>query len=138
MTYLPYTQSSYTPVVTVTGAGTAPTYIVNLGTFTKIGRVVFFQISLSGNGGTAGAGGGAVTISIPYLTSASQNVIIATAGQSVNGAQEHLLYAQMNASSSTFTIKYQANANQTVNLTGADQDNATRSIYMNCKYITDL
>jgi hypothetical protein len=123
-----YAQGTFTPVVTLTGAGTAPQYTTASGTYTRNGRTCFFNILLSGDGGNEGSGAGVITITLPFSTSADQLAITVQGGISNNGGTENLLYYVLSASSSTLTLKRQQSATQLTDFTGADQNNTTRSI----------
>lgn len=134
MSYL-IRSGNWTPIVTLTGAGTAPQYSTALGTWTKVGRIIFWNIQLSGDGGNEGSGAGIITISLPFTSGPSQIPIIQNGGVAINGAQENNLSVVHSASSTTIQVKYQQSASQLQDFTGADQNNTTRSIYLTGKSI---
>lgn len=135
MTYIPYFKGDWTPIVTLTGAGTAPQYSTTIGTYSRIGRVVFYQIQLSGDGGNEGSGVGAITVTLPFTTGANQYASISHGGVSINGVQENNIFCLMSAGSTTMSLKYQSSASQLSDFTGADQNNTTRSIILSGKFI---
>lgn len=133
MSYHPYFFGTWVPVVTlVGGAGNVvPVYTTNSGTYTRIGRTVFFNILLTGDGGAEGAGTGVFTLSLPFTTAASQLEILIPCGVLKNGGAEHLLFAHYTPSSSTFHLATDtviAARVETTDLTGADQNNTARYI----------
>ena len=133
MSYHPYLYGTWVPVVTlVGGAGNVvPVYTTNSGTYTRIGRTVFFNILLTGDGGAEGAGTGVFTITLPFSTAASQLDILIPCGVLGNGGTEHMLFAHLIPSSPTFhlaTDTIVAARVENTDLTGADQNNAARYI----------
>jgi hypothetical protein len=135
-----YLEGTWTPVVTlVGGAGNVvPVYTTNSGTWTRIGRLVFFNIELTGDGGAEGAGTGQMYISLPFTPSAEQLKIRIPVGTAINGANEHVLFSELNPSVATMAI-YKDNVTGSdldlVTMTGSDQNNTTRSIYLQGKIL---
>lgn len=141
MSYHPYLFGTWVPVVTL-GAGvgnTVPVYTTNSGTYTRIGRAVFFNILLSGDGGAEGAGTGQITLTLPFTTAASQLDITLPWGTAMNGAVEHLLFGHLIPSSATMLIARDvvlaATRVEHVAFTGVEQDNASRSIQLQGKFL---
>lgn len=125
-----YLQGIWTPVVTLVGGSgnTVPVYSTNSGDWTRIGRLVFFNIVLSGDGGAEGAGTGAMHISLPFSTSSGQLAVRSVSGRAVNGANETLISLQFSASSGTVAL-WQGAADLTT-FKGSSQNNVTRSIVL--------
>jgi hypothetical protein len=133
MSYHPYVFGTWVPVVTLVGGGgnTVPVYTTNSGTYTRIGRTVFFNILLTGDGGAEGAGTGVFTLTLPFSTAASQLEILVPCGVFGNGAAEHLLFAHYIPSSATFhlaTDTVVAARVENTDVIGDDQNNAARYI----------
>ena len=133
MSYHPYLYGTWVPVVTLTGGAgnVVPVYTTNSGTYTRIGRTVFFNILLTGDGGAEGAGTGVFTLTLPFSTAASQLEILVPCGVMGNGAAEHMLFAHYFPSSATFhlaTDTIVAARLENTDLTGADQNNTARYI----------
>ena len=128
-------RGTYTPVVTLNGAGTVPQYSTALGTWTIVDRLCFFNIQLSGDGGDEGAGASGILITLPFTTGASQLPIISQLGTGVNGTDESDLYCAVSSSSSTMAILKRASASALAEFTGADQNNTTRGIYISGKIL---
>lgn len=125
---LPYLQGSWTPIVTLVGgaANVVPVYSTNSGTYTRIGRLCFFNLLLSGDGGADGAGTGQVNISLPFTSSSAQLSVRAVSGTAVNGANEVLLSILYAPSSGTISL-FQG-ASDLIAFPGSLQGNASRSI----------
>ncbi len=130
-----YVVSTWTPIVTlVGGAGnTVPVYTDNVGVYTRIGNVVYCNVTLNGDGGAEGAGTGAITISLPISASAlNPGATMGVVGGALNNATRYLLFPSV--STTTATIFYWASLTTYTQLTGADQNNATRSIALQFWY----
>lgn len=140
MSYHPYFFGTWVPVVTlVGGAGNVvPVYAIETGTYTRIGRTVFFNIHLHGDGGAEGAGTGQITITLPFATSANQLDITLPWGTATNGADTHVLFCQITPSSTTLTV-FKDNIHAAdldyISMTGADQNSTTREIHLQGKII---
>lgn len=132
---LPYVQGTWTPVVTlVGGAGNVvPVYSTNSGTYTQVGREVFFSILFSGDGGAEGAGTGQIHVSLPFATSAVQLAVGPPSGFAINGADEMLLSLQFQPSASTLAVY--SGAEEIITFTGADQSNVSRHFSLSGKFL---
>lgn len=128
-------KGTYTPVVTLNGAGTSPQYSTALGTWTKVGRLCFVDIQLIGDGGNEGSGAGQILVSLPFIIGTSQLPVNIMAGSSINGIQETLLYATLTSGLQTAALQNQKSATQIGDFTGADQNNTTRSIRLSLKIL---
>lgn len=140
MSYHPYVFNTWVPVVTLTGGAgnVVPVYTVNSGTYTRIGRTVFFNIELSGDAGAEGAGTGQITITLPFSTAASQLNITEPWGSAINGAKEDILFCRLTPSSATMLIFKDDVTGSDLDYivaTGADQNNVTRSIQISGKIL---
>lgn len=135
-----YVEGTWVPALTFTGGAgnTTPVYTVNSGTYTRIGRLVFFNIQLSGDGGDEGAGTGQLTVSLPFTTSASQLAIRVDAGTALNGSNEHAVWMTLGPAASTAVLWKDdivgANLEQAA-LLGSDQNNASRAINIQGKIL---
>lgn len=125
--------TTFTPTVTlVGGAGnTVPQYVTNSARYTQIGRRVFCDVLLSGDGGNEGAGTGQINIALPVNASASAVGQRTPVGYYTNGATAVLLGGTISASASTIAITVgQGNTS----FTGADQNNTTRTVNLRFDY----
>lgn len=87
-----YFHGSWVPVVSSAG-DTNPTFSTAAGTYTQLGRLVFFNINLTNStGGTAGSGAQQLSISLPFTTSADQLPVRVPIGGSLNGANEDIIH----------------------------------------------
>lgn len=130
-----YLQGSWTPIVTLVGGSgnVVPVYSTNSGTWTRVGRLVFFEILLSGDGGAEGAGTGVVNISLPFTTGSAQLAVRNVCGTAVNGANETLLSLQFQPSSGT--VELWQGASDLTTFKGSNQSNTTRSIGLSGKIL---
>lgn len=132
-TYTPI--GNCTPTVTlVGGAGnTTPQYTTNTCRYQQVGKEVFWQFYLNGDGGNEGAGTGVVTVNLPVTASASQQPGIVLCGTAFNGATFTTLFSTIAASATTMSLS-KINAGARADFTGVDQINTTRSIACNLIY----
>ena len=135
------TWANYTPTVTlVGGAGnTVPVYSTNSGRWMQIGKQVFVEVYLSGDGGNEGAGTGNFSIALPVAVgaSAASGTDYVPCGRGVNDTSRFALYAQATAGASVMALAYWATATSFPLFTGADQNNATRSVRVQYSYEVD-
>ncbi len=130
-------RGTFAPTVTLVGgaANTVPVYSTNTGRYTKIGNRVFVDVLLSGDGGAEGAGTGVLTIAIPITSSASAPAIDSLpVGTAVNGTTIYFLYGTIGAGGGVISLSYANLINSLASMTGADQNNATRSIRLRFFY----
>lgn len=128
--------STFTPTVTlVGGAGNVvPVYTTNTGRYRRIADVVFVDIYLTGDGGAEGAGTGQFNIALPVAASASTPTEISPMGYVNNGANQWIGHGQIAPSATTILLVLQTTATTIGTMTGADQNNATRSIRLRFFY----
>lgn len=131
-----YTETTFAPTVTlVGGAGnTTPVYTTNTGRYTRIGNRVFADVYLTGDGGAEGAGTGQINIALPVTASASHPTGLFPAGYALNNITEDEIWIQIAGSATTASLTYFNAINTTASLTGADQNNATRTIRLKFSY----
>lgn len=132
--------TNYTPTVTlVGGAGnTVPVYSTNTGRWMRVGKTVFVQVVLADDGGAEGAGTGIFTVALPVAVGASApGSHYVPAGRAVNDTSRFMLYIDLAASATTASLAYWATSTSFPTLTGADQNNATRSVTLHFSYETD-
>lgn len=130
------TWASYTPTVTlVGGAGnTVPVYTTNSGRWLRIGNAVFVDVYLTGDGGAEGAGSGAINIALPATAGAAQLTWYTIVGTALNGAAQYILIGQITSSGSTIALNYFNTIATQTDLTGALQDNTSRTIRISFRY----
>ena len=68
------TWSTYTPTVTATGAGTPPQYTTNIGYYMQIGKIMFVEVKLSGDGGNEGSGVDQLQVAIPAASATGHHM----------------------------------------------------------------
>lgn len=133
-----YVENTFAPTVTLVGGtgNTTPVYSTNSGRYTRIGRIVFVDVWLTGDGGAEGAGTGVVNIALPITASASQNTGTFSVGYVRNGAYADglPLYGQIAAGGTTIELVQRTVAGAFASVTGADQNNASRAIRMKFQY----
>lgn len=137
-----YQAGTWTPAVSSSG-GTNPTFSTAQGTFTNLGRLVFFNGYLDNtSGGTAGSGTQQLSVSLPFPTSAAQLPVRVQIGSSVNGAVDENVYGSFAGSTSTMLLwkmKITGSHPDIVALTNADFNDAnTRQLAFMTKILTDL
>jgi hypothetical protein len=124
-----YVVGTWTPIVTLgTGSGNVvPTYTTNQGNYTRIGNIVYCDVTLSnGAGGTAGAGTGQVLISLPITASGANNgIIYFPCGTSLNTSTYFLLYAFIASGATNLTMAYASTISSVVAFAGSNQNSAS-------------
>ena len=128
----------FTPQILNNGAGATPNYLTNSGRFMVANNVVRCDILLDGDGGTPGSGAGQLSISLPALPSALRLTgFLDNLGYSLNNANYSKLTGILNPTSPFMLLSMWATASSIANLTGADQNNATRTIRLHFWYEAD-
>lgn len=134
-------KGTFTPTVTlIGGAGnTIPVYTTNSGRWTQVDSTVFVDIFLNGDGGDEGAGTGIFNINLPFAASASHQDGMFGAGVLNNGTRRSACYGVIPGGANTVSLRMQADIagvaqSDIVNVTGADQNNASRSIRLKFFY----
>ena len=129
-----YLSGTWTPTVTIYGAGAVPVYTTNSGRYIKIGKRVFISVSLMGDGGTEGSGVGQLGISLPFAMSASQSTLYFIAGTYQNSTTRNPLFVELEPNDANAYLNYFSAEGTMVVLSGADQNNTTRNLYLNFTY----
>lgn len=131
-----YLEGTFAPTVTlVGGAGnTTPVYTTNTGRYTQIGNQVFVDIYLTGDGGAEGAGTGAFTVAIPIASSASHPTSYFPCGFFANSTAEYPIWGQIAAGASVIDFAYEDVLNNFTVMTGAEQNNVTRTVRLKFNY----
>lgn len=128
--------TSYTPTVTlVGGAGnTVPVYSTNTGLWKQIGDEVFVDVYLTGDGGNEGAGTGVFSVALPKAAAATHPTSKFFIGYAVNNVTEFQLMGQIAGSATVVSLSYFNLISTTTAFTGADQNNATRTVRLKFNY----
>lgn len=123
---VPIITGTFTPVVTLSGAGNVPQYSSVEGFFFKIGPMVYVEYDLSGDGGLEGSSANFLQLSLPSQFPAAANFtdLVRPIGHYVNGGTNTALYGQINPSG---TVLFLFKDSNTI-MTGADQNNTSRSL----------
>lgn len=130
-----------TPTVTLVGGtgNVVPVYSTNGCRWTQIGKTVFVRYYLTGDGGAEGAGTGTMTLALPVAVGASALAGNSEAfkGLAINGATNYMLTAPVATSATTIGVSYWSAINAINSLTGADQNNTSRSVIIGGWYEVD-
>lgn len=130
---------TFTPRIVNTGAGVTPDYVTNAGRYMVANNVVRCDILLDGNGGTPGAGAGQLSVSLPVLPSPLRlGAFLDNLGYVLNNANYSKLLGILDPTSSFMALSQWATASTIGALTGADQNNAIRTIRLHFWYESDL
>lgn len=133
--------ATFSPTVTlVGGSGNAvPQYTNNVGRYLKMGKIVFVQVDLNGDGGTEGAGSGVFTVALPVTAGANSDPVsmFHPIGMFFNNTTDGYIYGQIAASASVVSCHKFSSATALVNMTGADQNNTTRFVKLRFFYEVD-
>jgi len=129
-----YLEGTWTPTVTIYGAGVVPVYTTNSGRYIKIGKRVFISVNLMGDGGTEGSGVGQLGISLPFAMSASQPTLYIVAGTYQNSTTRNPIFAELEPNDANAYLNYFSAEGTMVVLSGADQNNTNRNLYLNFTY----
>jgi len=130
---------TFTPTVTLVGGvgNTTPVYSTNSGRYIQVGKIIFVDVLLDGDGGAEGAGTGVINIALPTTASSNSLGNFFSIGTNRNGTDENMLYGNINASSNTISISYFSAIANIADLTGVDQNNTTRFIRLKFFYEID-
>ena len=133
---------TFGPQILNTGAGATPTYVTNSGRFMVANNVCRCDLLLDGDGGTPGSGAGVLAVSLPAMPSALRLAGYTQVGYYGNNANQSVLFATLLSSSVFATLSHLittgAGSPNISDLTGADQNNATRTIRLHFWYECDL
>lgn len=131
-----YLEGTFTPTVTlVGGAGnTVPVYTTNTGRYTRIGRLVFVEIALAGDGGAEGAGTGQFNIALPIAASGSAARLDFQGGQAVNSGANIQILGYIPASATTVAINKWTLISAVAAFSGNDQAGTDRELYISFWY----
>jgi hypothetical protein len=126
---------SYTPQIIITGAGTAPSYLTNSGRFNVSSNKVFVDILFDGDGGTAGAGAGQLSVLLPVIPSPLRTVGYSLViGYGINGATEYQIVGSLSYPSIWAPLSHWSSATAIVAITGGDQSNTNRNLQLHFWY----
>lgn len=127
---------TFTPTVTlVGGAGnTVPVYSTNTGRYFVIGRLCFVEVYLTGDGGAEGAGTGQFNVALPVTAGANHPDSKFHAGYALNNVTEYEVDGVIAGSATTIALSYLNLLTTTAAFTGADQNNATRTVRLKFHY----
>lgn len=133
--------STYSPTVTLAGAGNVPVYVTNSGQYLTVGKIVFVTIYLAGDGGTDGSGSTQLRIALPVTASANNTAGYVSMGAGADAAfpgtgNFHIL-GRIGGSSTYVELALFSGATTTAYMTGGDQTSASRYIRLNFFYQID-
>lgn len=128
--------NSFTPTITIVGAGAAPNYVTNQARFRiSVSNTVYVDVYLNGDGGTPGSGAGQLALLLPVVPAPSILGGYILAGYCINNVKSTVLYCNMTAVPSLL-LSILDKTDTLAPLTGADQNNANRQIRMHLWYET--
>lgn len=138
------TWSNFTPTITlVGGAGNAvPQFANTAARYSQIGKTVFVEVAMSGDGGTEGAGTGTFSVALPVAASAnfasdSGFGLVVPCGYWFNNTSESLIGFLIAPSGTVVSFRRQTSATAMLGVTGADFNSTTRGIRFNFQYEVD-
>ncbi|MDX1902091.1 MAG: hypothetical protein SFW66_08865 [Gammaproteobacteria bacterium] len=130
-----FAQSTFTPTVTLSGAGTVPVFTQNVGVYSRIGNRVFVDVWLEGDGGAEGSGTSEVRVALPITASSTNLASYTNIGTWVSGTAEFMLGGIVAASGTYITLYYWSTVNQALVCTGGDFVAAnTKNVRLNFNY----
>ncbi len=92
------------------------------------------DVYLTGDGGAEGAGTGVFTVAIPIASSASHPTSYFPVGFFANGTAEEPIWGQIAAGASVIDFAYEDVLNNFTAMTGAEQNNVTRTVRLKFNY----
>jgi hypothetical protein len=100
--------TTYTPTMTLVGGSgnTVPVYSTNYGRYTKVGKTVFVDVYLTGDGGAEGAGSGHLSIAMPIAAGTSCPEFFFPCGILQNSSAAYLMYGTLTAGSTALELCY--------------------------------
>ena len=132
---------TYAPTVTLAGAGNVPVYTTNSGRYVTIGKRVFVDVYLAGDGGTDGTGTTQLRVALPVTAGANVPDGYFTAGHGRDAAfpssgNFHVI-GNIAASGTYIALALFSAATTTALFTGADQATTGRAMRLNFSYEID-
>jgi len=131
------TWSTFTPTVTLNGAGTVPQFTTNTGYYSQVGKIVFVWVYLTGDGGNEGAGAGQLQVALPVAASANHALHAIPVGALSNSSASYVTFGTIAASASVMKLFYINGSSPIANLTGAETADTTRAISLHFFYHVD-
>ena len=135
--------TSWSPTITrINAGGTTPEYANIFANYYKLGNMVFFWMTISGDGGADGSGSDLLLVSLPvtsggtmpnYTDDSGYNMSVAAHGFYQNGSSVQSVFATLHSTSQLWLQK----ASNGAFLACSDQDNASRTISISGSYRTD-
>jgi hypothetical protein len=106
-----YDEGTFTPILTSTGGGTSTTYSTQVGTYTKLGRLVHFSLRIDSSVFSASGSGNVAVAGLPFTPLSTANYQSLTVGYSANFATNNPSSAILNAGTGQIELEYRATAN---------------------------
>lgn len=136
-----YDEGTCTPTITIVGgaSNTVPVYSTNSCRWERVGRLVWVDVYLTGDGGAEGAGTGQINILLPFTASANHQIGGFAAGSATNGATQFELAGAIPSSSTTIVLSNVLASLVTgeptsTSFTGAEQNNTSRLVRLKFFY----
>lgn len=139
MAYMLIAPVNYTATITIVGGAgnTVPVYSTNIAYYIKTGRKCDLWIHNAGDGGAEGAGTGAFTIALPFESASTMASGDMAAGTFINGGNSAPIFAAIAASSTTMSLSY-LSVGSIVAMSGAQQNNTSRTFSLHVSYMTAI
>lgn len=126
--------TTFSPTVTLAGAGMVPVYSTNAGRYMQVGSLVYVDVYLDGDDGAEGSGSTQLRVALPVTASASNNTGIFPAGSSINGGTPVMVGGQIVGSGTYVSLYLGDTSSEYVAMEGQDQNSTTRSIRLKFWY----
>lgn len=124
--------ANYTATLTlVGGAGnTVPVYASTVSRYSQVDKRVLVHCRFNGDGGDEGAGTGKLTMALPVNAGANWKGGALLIGTFINGSSSTVtpIWGSISANGSTISFNKFTAYNTIADMTGADQNNTTRTI----------
>jgi len=130
--------AAFAPTVTLVGGtgNVTPVYLANGGRAHKIGKRMFVEVNLNGDGGNEGAGSGTMNIALPAAANAAWLGGAVPVGCAQNGTTEYQLYGSIAPGGSLLVLSYFDVLTNRAAFPGSLQSSGTREIILSFSYET--
>ena len=130
------TSGTFTPTITLSGAGTIPVYTTNIGRWKKIPSLglCFVSIFLDGDGGPEGSGTVQMRVDLPFTASADNQTSYLPVGSTLSNTTRRFLFGQIAPLATYIELFRQIDTSAISAFNAVDQSAVTRTIRMNFWY----
>lgn len=132
---------TFVPTVSLIGGSgnTVPEYTTNSGRYTQMGKIVYADVLLDGDGGNEGAGTGQINVALPVTAGASiiNDSSVIPMGNIKNGNTTYSLGGAVLQSATNLKLYYFKKVEEAMPVTGAEQNDADRTLRLHFWYEID-